>query len=306
MVRALSTLPQELTSLKGQLSRLERLAEASLRMQASKYSDAQPTLPLHEHEFRVFSQWGEDGILSYLIDTLNLEEKSFVEFGVENYTEANTRWLLERRNWKGLVIDGSEENVNHIKQSDICWRHQLTAVASFITRENINELIISNGFGGALGILSIDIDGADYWVWQSINCVYPSIVVVEYNSLFGDTATVTVPYRPDFQRVKAHHSNSYYGASLAALALLGEQKGYALVGSNSAGNNAFFVRNDLLREPLKKLAPNDAYVRRSFREARDINGALLLPTFDEEQRAISHLPLVDINLLGKEIITDGS
>jgi hypothetical protein len=200
---------------------------------------------------------------------------------------------LQYRNWSGLVLDGSESNVQQIIHSPIFWKHQLKAVSAFITRENINDLLLANNVDRNLGILSIDIDGVDYWVWEAINCVTPSIVVIEYNSLFGDEQAVTVPYRADFQRSKAHFSCSYYGASLAALESLGSRKGYALVGSNSAGNNAFFVREDLLRAPLKRVSAKDAYVRRGFREARDESGKLALPSFDEEQKLIAKLPLDD-------------
>lgn len=248
---------------------------------------------LADQEFKIYSQWGEDGILSFIINSIDVETETFVEFGVESYVEANTRWLIQFRNWRGLVLDGSKENVDRIINSPIFWKHQLSAVAAFITRENINDLLTANGFSGKLGILSIDIDGVDYWVWEAIDCVSPSIVVIEYNSLFGDTATVTVPYRPDFQRAKAHYSSSYYGASLAALELLGKRKGYALIGSNSAGNNAFFVRQDLLRPPLKQITAKEAYVKRGFREARDQKGKLMFPSFEQEQKLISHLPLID-------------
>ena len=249
---------------------------------------------LSDHEFRVSSQWGEDGILSFLIDIVGPRSNRFIEFGVEDYTESNTRWLLRRRNWQGLVIDGSDSNVERIRSSELYWQHQLKAVSSFITCDNINQLISDNGFDGEIGILSIDIDGVDYWVWKAITCVNPAIVVVEYNSLFGPHKTVTVPYREDFLRSKAHYSNSYYGCSLAALLELGKSKGYSFVGSNSAGNNAFFVRQDLMKAPLSELSSSEGYVRRGFREARDVNGVLSHPTFEEEQALINSLPLIDV------------
>jgi hypothetical protein len=147
---------------------------------------------------------------------------------------------------------------------------------------------------GRIGLLSIDIDGVDYWVWKAVDVVQPDIVVIEYNSLFGPERAVTVPYDPAFRRSQAHSSTSYYGASIAALAALGRSKGYALVGSNSAGNNAFFVRRSLVRPPLIEKDPSGAYVRRGFREARNPDGSLALPTFDEEQRLIAEAPLVEV------------
>ncbi len=230
-----------------------------------------PENGLSELEFKVYSQWGEDGIIQHLIHNLCIENTIFVEFGVENYTEANTRFLLMNNNWSGLVIDGSQENIDFIKNDDIYWKHQLTATCSFITRENINELILNAGISGDIGLLSVDIDGNDYWVWEAIDVVSPRIVVAEYNSVFGAEHKVTVPYRPDFQRRKAHFSCLYYGASLAALCELAEKKGYMFIGCNSAGNNAFFIRKDL-ESMMKELTPQSGFISSKFRESRNEQG----------------------------------
>jgi hypothetical protein len=249
---------------------------------------------LHLNEFQVYSQWGEDGIIQYLLRHLSVSSNVFVEFGVENYLEANTRWLVEGHNWSGLVIDGSQQHVDAIKSDAIYWKHRLKAVSAFVDAENINRLISGNGISGDVGLLSVDIDGMDYWVWKAIDVVTPDIVVVEYNALFGPTKSVTVPYDPNFVRQKAHYSWSYYGASLAALVGLGKTKGYAFVGSNSAGNNAFFVKSDLLGSPLRELTSQQGYVKRTFREARDRDGRLMFPTFEEEAALIEGLPLVEV------------
>ncbi len=276
-----------------QLSRtVERMQRALGRLEEARAAGA---ANLVDSEFQVYSQWGEDGILQHLCRHVLLPNRIFVEFGVESYREANTRWLLVEHGWSGLVIDGSEENVAAIKRDPVYWRHQLKAVCSFVTKDNIDSLIEGEGISGEIGLLSVDIDGVDYWVWQAISCISPAIVVAEYNSLFGPDRAVTVPYREDFVRSEAHYSNSYYGASLRALELLGGRKGYALVGSNSAGNNAFFVRRDLLAPPLHEVTASEAYVKRSFREARNQAGNLAHPTFEEEAAMISHLPLVDVS-----------
>jgi hypothetical protein len=249
---------------------------------------------LQSNEFQVYSQWGEDGIIQYLLRHVSIPNKLFVEFGVENYQEANTRWLVEGHNWSGLVLDGSRQHVEAIKSDAIYWKHQLKAVSAFVDAENINRLISENGISGDIGLLSVDIDGMDYWVWKAIDVVTPAIVIVEYNSLFGPTQSVTVPYDPGFVRQKAHYSWSYYGASLAALVGVGKAKGYSFVGSNSAGNNAFFVRKDLLHAPLKELTAQEGYVQRAFREARDLKGGLMFPTFEEEVVLIQGLPVVEV------------
>lgn len=251
---------------------------------------------LRAAEFRVFSQWGEDGIIQALLGAIPPASlrKVFVEFGVEKYTESSTRFLLVNDNWSGLVIDGSEQNIDYIRHDPIYWQYNLKAECRFITRDNINELIAGNGISGDIGLLSVDIDGNDYWVWERIDCVTPAIVIAEYNARFGADRAVTVPYDTNFSRATAHHSMIYYGASLKALAQLANQKGYALVGCNSAGNNAFFVRRVLLNDLVKERSVAESFVRNQFRETRDAEGRLMFLGPEEESAVLAALPLVDV------------
>ena len=248
---------------------------------------------LSDYEFQVFSQWGEDGIIQFLVRKLNICSKIFVEFGVETYHEANTRFLMMKDNWSGLVIDGSKSNINMIKNQSMSWRYSLTAVESFITAENINSIITNNGINGEIGILSVDIDGNDYWVTKAIDCIQPILLINEYNSVFGSDRAISVPYDPSFVRSSAHHSNLYYGASLAALTHLANKKGYALVGCNSNGNNAFYVRRDHL-VTLKELTVQEAFVDAKFREARDKKGKLLFLTDSNRYKYIQGLPVINV------------
>lgn len=249
---------------------------------------------LRDSEFKVFSQNGDDGILQFLIRKVPVKNNIFVEFGVQNYTESNTRFLLQNNNWSGLVIDGSQKNINYIKNDHIYWRHNLKAECAFIDCENINTIISNNGISGEIGLLSVDIDGNDYWVWEAIDCINPCIVVCEYNSIFGPSAKVTVPYDKKFYRTSAHYSNLYYGASISALAYLAGKKGYSLVGSNRVGNNVFFVRNDLVGE-LATYKPNEAYVQAQFRESRDASGNLTFLDFDQRFGIIKELVVHDLS-----------
>jgi hypothetical protein len=217
-------------------------------------------------EFKIFSQFGDDGIIDFLIDYLAIESKTFIEFGVERYTEANTRFLLLNKNWKGLIIDGSEKNINYIKQDDIYWKYDITAVHAFVTKENINELIAKNGFIEEVGLLHIDIDGNDYWIWKEISGISPVIVIVEYNSVFGYENSWTIPYSKNFYRTDYHYSNLCYGASLLSLCDLAEEKGYYFVGCNSGGNNAYFIRKDKI-SGLKPIGAKQGYVMSKFRES---------------------------------------
>ena len=226
-------------------ARLDAIQEALGRLESAVTRSSTPR-DLRDCEFKVYSQWGEDGIIDHLVSRIEIPERVFVEFGVEDYTEANTLFLLKHRYWRGLVIDASPDNIESIRRGRVLWKYDLRAECSFITRENINELIARNGIGGDIGLLSVDIDGNDYWIWDAITCVSPRIVISEYNSLFGPTATVSVPYKPNFDRSAAHPSRLYYGASIGALDHLARARGYSLVASNSAGNNVFFVRDDCL------------------------------------------------------------
>ena len=250
---------------------------------------------LREAEFRVFSQWGEDGIIQYLLSRVAVPEPEqyFVEFGVENYLEANTRFLLLNDNWSGLIMDGSESNMRQVRSQALYWRHELQAVAAFITAENINELLRKHVPSPDIGILSVDIDGNDYWVWRAVEAVRPRIVIAEYNSVFGPDLAVTIPYLPEFNRTQAHSSNLFWGASLAALCHLAAAKGYAFVGSNSAGNNAFFARQDCAAR-LRRLSAVEGYVRSRFRESRNAAGELTYLSGAARLAEIAHLTVHDV------------
>ena len=265
------------------------------RALALKNTDRSPLVRLQDAEFKVFSQFGEDGILQYLIRETGItrKETTFIEFGVQNYSEANTRFLLMNDYWRGMIIDGNKQYIDSVRNQDIYWLHDLTAVDAWIDRDNINQLIGDVGFSGDLGILSIDIDGNDYWVWERIEVVNPVIVVVEWNSVFGPSHSISVPYDPAFQREKAHYSNLFWGSSISAFSHLAARKGYVLLGSNTAGNNLFFVRNDRIGR-LKPLSVAEAYVESRFRDSRDATGKLNFLGGDKRRLEILDLPVVDV------------
>lgn len=255
------------------------------------------TLPILDNiadaEFKVFSQAGDDGIIQYLIHKVQIPQKIFIELGVENYVESNTRFLLKHDNWAGLVIDGSRKAIEYIMSDDIYYQHDLQALEAFITKDNINDLISSAGLSGEIGLLSVDIDGNDYWVWKAIEVVKPVIVVAEYNSVFGKERALTVPYKPDFVRSVAHYSHLYFGVSLKALCMLGEEKGYSLVGCNNFGNNAYFVRKDRLGE-LKALSVEEGYVASLFRESRNKQDQQNFLRGADRYECIKGMPVVNV------------
>jgi hypothetical protein len=265
------------------------------RTLAQQNAQRAPFASLQEAEFKVFSQFGEDGILQYLVRETGIApaERRFVEFGVQDYAESNTRFLLMNNQWQGLIIDGSKTYMDIVRNQDLYWRHDITAVDAWIDRDNINRLIGDAGFCDDIGLLSVDIDGNDYWVWERIDVVRPVIVAVEWNSVFGPRHKISIPYDPAFQREKAHYSCLYWGASIAAFEHLGARKGYSLLGSNSAGNNIFFVRNDRLGR-LKPVPAAEAWVESRFRDSRDANGKLNFLGGARRLPEIVDLPVVEV------------
>ncbi len=258
------------------------------------------TSDIHESEFKIFSQFGNDGIIQWIISKIGSQiPHTFIEFGVENYEESNTRFLLMHDNWKGLIIDGSQKNIDHVKHSSYYWKNDVTAVSEFITRENINKIFTDNKFSGEIGILSIDIDGNDYWIWKEINSVSPCVLICEYNSVFGGNKKVTIPYNEKFYRANylgggGHFSYLYWGASISAFTDLSEKKGYSCIGSDSVGNSVFFVRNDF-KNYFKVMTSSEAYVESKIRESRDENGKLNFLSGSARLEAIKDMPIYDID-----------
>jgi hypothetical protein len=248
---------------------------------------------LKQVEFSIFSQWGDDGIIQYLINNVPISNTIFIEFGVENYAEANTRFLLLNDNWKGLIIDGSKANMEYVRKSNLYWKYELTAVDCFITRDNINTIFKENGYQGPIGLLSIDVDGNDYWIWETISVVDADIVVVEYNSVFGEKHAVTVPYDDKFIRSNSHYSNLYWGASLKAFLLLAKRKGYSFVGCNSNGNNAYFVKSEKAAS-LKEVSLKNGFVQSRFRESLNERGELDFYEGIERVKKIANKEVFDV------------
>jgi len=257
----------------------------------SKKND--PSKDIKDHNFKVYSQWGDDGIIQFLIRNIDIANQTFIEFGVEDFQESNCRFLMMHDNWSGYVMDGSERKMKRTRERAYYWQHDLTARAVFITRENINELLDDSGFGSSPGIISIDIDGVDYWVFEQIKH-RPAIFILEYNAVFGAERAISVPYSADFDRSQAHYSNLYYGASLSALTHAAETKGYSLVGCNAAGNNAYYVRDDLLRgSAIEPLAMPAAFVDAKFREGRSVVGTLSFAQGADRLETIAGSPVVN-------------
>lgn len=258
---------------------------------------------IQEKEFRVYSQFGDDGIIQWLIKYLDLtSDGRFIEFGVGDYFESNTHFLLINNRWEGFVMDGDKNNIQSVRDSSIYWRFKLNAQQHFITKENIQELITDSGYN-KIELLHIDLDGNDYWILEALdlNQLRPDILVLEYNSIFGNEKKITVPYDPNFNRFDKHYSGKYSGASLPALNELAVKKGFYFIGCNSAGNNAYFLSSKyLMKVPSTEII--SGFQEAGYREARDIDGALTYVTSNTEKELLKGLPVINVTNGLKEIL----
>ncbi len=199
---------------------------------------------LRSYERRVHSQGGEDGALERIFECIGTSNEYFVEFGAwDGRHLSNTAHLRLDCGWSGLLMDGAPERVGE-------GVHQ-----EFVTAENVNALFDHYRVPERFDLLSIDIDGNEYWIWKALRDYRARVVIIEYNVFFGIRVSKTMPYDPDHVWDKS----MFHGASLAALRKLGREKGYSLVHTDSYSPNAIFVADAELPDaavdlPLERVA----------------------------------------------------
>ena len=257
-----------------------------------------PLQNLWDAEFRVYSQWGEDGILNFLCENLTIIRPKMIEFGSGNFTECNSRFLAEFRNASVAPIDSRNDLISTIENLDVNWRSTICPIETWITPTNVNVLFEkANKSLVGVDIVSLDIDGNDYWVAEALDFKETKIIVVEYNPIFGHELALTVPRDDSFNRTESHFSNLYYGASLVAFINLFKLKNYTFVGSNRAGNNAFFVLNSalsLLKVRIPTVKEYGNFTDWRVRESRSTNGILTFLSLEEGRELIKDLDLVQL------------
>ena len=175
-------------------------------------------------DYKIFSQNGEDGIIDYLLFSLGITIPKFIEIGIGDYQESNTRYLFETTNSKGLIVDCIKNLKAEVLKNTKLWRGDLKIIEDFVNSENINKILEENSFNKEIDLFSLDIDGIDYWVLKKIPNNFSKIIVAEYNSNFGHEFEITVPNIKKFNRTKYHYSNLCFGASLKAIINLLEKK----------------------------------------------------------------------------------
>jgi hypothetical protein len=242
-----------------------RIAQLSLRLQYQELlRNAAPLPDFADVEFRCYSQNGEDGILHYLFSLLGTTTRKSVEIGAGDGIECNTANLIVNHGWRGLLIDGDPAQIARgrafYERCRDTWLYPPTLVSSWIKVENINSVITDNGFAGDIDLLSLDIDGNDYWIWRALDCVNPKVVVLEFNALGGAEKSLTLPYRPSF-RLDYATQPYRFGATLTAFTKLSRQKGYRLIGVQSLGYNAFFIRDGIGEELFPERSPQECFAR---------------------------------------------
>jgi len=241
---------------------------------------------LRRREFKMYSQNGEDGILLYIFSKIGVHSRTFVDFGAEDGRECNTANLSLNWGWSGLLIEASTKLFIEAKKY-YCAYPQVSILNAYVTPQNINHLLRENNYSGEIDLLSIDIDSNDYWVWESIHDCNPRVVVVEYNANLGSDRSITVQYDANFNRFEKHPSGYYFGASLLSLQKLAHKKGFILIGCDSKGCNAFFVRSDLARHHFVELSAAAAYYPLT-------EGWAIRPTPEEAFQIIKNLEYVEI------------
>jgi hypothetical protein len=210
-------------------------------------------LNLRNFEEKVFSQNREDGSIREIFRRIGAGNRFCVEFGIEDGTENCSRRLIEQDGWSGVWLEGSPEFVASARERFSAYPVRIEN--AFIDADNIEELFRRTGVPNEPDLLVIDIDGNDFWVWQAIRAFSPRVVVMEYNGSCGPTVDWVLPYNPTHR----WDFSNRYGASLSALARLGSEKGYALVGCDSCGVNAYFVRRDLLGDAFSHADAGPAF-----------------------------------------------
>jgi hypothetical protein len=253
-----------------QRKRIERIASIDKQNQillglryAELLRSRAPLPALIDTEFSSFSQNGEDGVLLYILSLIGMGGRRCVEICAADGIQCNSANLIINHGFSALLIDGRERKVQEGREfyaecPETDGRPP-TFVHSWVTRQNVVALVEEHGFAGEIDVLSLDLDGVDFWIWEALNCVKPRVVVVEYHAGWWPEDAVSVPYADNFQR-----DGRYRGASLAAFVGLARRKGYRLVGAERRQLNAFFVAKGVGEDCLPEVEVAKCLGRRLF------------------------------------------
>ena len=257
-----------ITKLRNRFIPTVQILQRQLFHQYSEMTKKGEELSLNDTGFRVYSQFEEDGKLLFIFSVIGMNHKVFVEIGSDDGVNSNSANLYFNFGWHGLFIDGNPKSIKRgvkfFNKYPHPWYYKPKFVCAKVTRENVNDLIEGAGYSGEIGLLSIDIDGNDYWVWDAITVIDPQVVIIETHNLFGMN-NIVVPYDPDYSYPGKHPD--YHGASPVAMNKLAHKKGYRLVGANELGFNFIFVKKGLADKELPEVSVESVLTHPSAKEA---------------------------------------
>jgi hypothetical protein len=232
-----------------------------------------PHQDINKVGFSCFSQFEEDGIVLYIYSKIGFESKKVVEISCGTGLECMSTNLIVHHGFKGFLFDGNKENIKTAltffkKFNDI----KIPFLASsWITKENINKLLENSGVTGEVDLLSIDIDGNDYYIWKEIQVINTRLVLIETHNVIPTNLSLTIPYLENFNYKNLNGtSREYRSASLAAIIKLGKEKGYSLIASNRLGFNAFLLRNDLLDKNFEEITATQMHDNEYTRKRQEL------------------------------------
>ncbi len=269
------------------------VGNVQITLNRNRYNDVED---LTETEVKIFSQNGEDGIIDYLINRLKIDKKNFVEIGVGDYRESNTRFLYNSYHSKGLIVDNINDMEKKVKKHINFWKGDLRIINKQIDSKNIQD-VLNMGCNYEIDLFSIDIDSIDYWIIDKLKDNISKIFVAEYNPVFGSELEVSVPNISGFDRSKYHYSHLCYGMSLKALIKLMDRKGYYFIGSNLQKINAFFISKEFNKEYFFKnikIKSLDQYTDSNIRDSRDDKNNLNYLSGDLKLKEIENCEVVNL------------
>ena len=255
-------------------------------------------ITLNDIEYKVFSQSGEDGIIDFLLNSLKIVKPKFVEIGVGDYSESNTRFIYERCSPKGLIIDCLNDFEKKVLSNIRIWTGDLKIVENYVSDKNVLDLLEKNNFINDVDLFSLDVDGIDYWILQELPQNFSKIAIIEFNANFGEELEVTVPNLEKFDRTKYHYSNLCFGMSLKAAINIMDKKNYYFIGTNLMRTNAFFISKSFSKNeyfPQIKVDDISKISDVNFRESRDKSGRLNFLSGKEKIKEIRECEVVDLS-----------
>jgi len=277
------------------------IGKVQISLNRNKYHEVEDLI---ETEVKIFSQNGEDGIIDYLVHKLKVDKKNFIEIGVGNYRESNTRFLYNRYHPKGLIIDYIDDMKKKVTKHVNFWKGDLRICNQKIDADNILDILNKN-CDYEIDFFSIDIDSIDYWIIKKLKNDISKIFVAEYNPVFGAELEVTVPNISGFERSKYHYSYLCYGMSLKALINLMDQKGYYFIGTNLQKINAFFILKEFKKEVFFKnikIKSLDNYTNSNIRDSRDINNNLNFLSGNNKFKEIEDCEVINLKDNKNELV----